>query len=173
MPSFQFPPQLIALQVPLLVLNNVVTLAVGPRYQLLRVFVSAPLLALLVAQSLYVVWDGGWGHQYALNVMVCGMVFQYIDWILLQNPDKEGWYKIQYENEEVGKKTDEGGVENSKRNGNGVVQKRLGYLPCGAGTSFWSRFWWAIRLSFTNRYVGWSNQVKNVNMEVPPTYPRL
>lgn len=173
MASFQLPAQLIALQVPLLVLNNAVALAVGPRYQFVRVFISAPLLALLVVQSLYRECDGGWGQQYALNVMVCGMVFQYIDWILLQSPDKEGWHKIQYGQEEVGKKTDKDELANDKMNGKGAVRKRYENLSGGAGTTFWSRLWWAIRLSLTNRYVGWSNQVKNINMEVPPTYPRL
>ena len=40
MALFQLPPQIITLQIPLLYLVNVLTLAVGSRRQLLRVSIS-------------------------------------------------------------------------------------------------------------------------------------
>jgi hypothetical protein len=42
-----------------------------------------------------------------------------------------------------------------------------------APEAFWERLWWAIRLSTTNRYVGWSCEAKNVPLEVGAEYPRL
>ncbi|USP80666.1 uncharacterized protein yc1106_07940 [Curvularia clavata] len=169
--SLQLPPIFQRFQAIFLILNNVVALALGPQRQFLRVFLTLPLLILLVAQSFYQEWDKGWGYKYGLEVFTMTMILQYVDWILLQSPDKEGWYKIQY-----GKEEDKAKASNGKPNGTGnatMPSKRYEREPGGAGTTFWSRMWWGIRLSFTNRYVGWSQQVKNVNMEVPPDYPRL
>jgi hypothetical protein len=161
MALFQFPSYLITLQVPLLYLINILTLATGPNHRLLRVSISLPLVLLLAAQSLYREWDSGWGYNFALNCGVCSRVFTYVDWILLRGPDKEGWYKIQY-------------GEKGKDDKNDNV-KKLDYkdTPGGAGRTFGGRAWWALRLSTSNRYTGWSNQVKNVYMEVPANYPRL
>jgi hypothetical protein len=54
-----------------------------------------------------------------------------------------------------------------------VSKKGYEDKPGGAGRTFLSRMWWALRLTTTPRYTGWSNQVKNVYMEVPADYPRL
>jgi len=162
MSLFQLPDIIITLQVPLLYLLNILTLATGPNHRLIRISITLPLLLLLAAQSLYREWgDAGWGYNFAINCGVCTRVFTYFDWILLGSPDKDGWYKLQYGKEVNDKKNDD--------------VKRMDYRdrPGGAGRSFWSRAWWALRLSTSNRYTGWSNQVKNVCMEVPDDYPRL
>ncbi len=161
MALWQLPPQIITLQIPLLYLINILTLAAGPNHHVIRVLISLPLVVLLVAQSLYREWHEGWGNHYIINCTVWSVVFTYVDWILLRGPDKEGWYKIRYgQNDKDSKKDDE-------------VQKGYEDIPGGAGRTFPSRLWWALRLVTTNRYVGWSNQVKNVYMEVPANYPRL
>ncbi|KAF1941963.1 hypothetical protein EJ02DRAFT_503108 [Clathrospora elynae] len=173
--SLQFPQQIITLQVPLLYLNNIIALAIGPQYQLLCVSITLPILVLLVAQSLYRDWDGPWGNHYALNCAVCGLPFAYFDWVLLARPDGEAWCKMKYGNEKEEEKENEEG----KRNGDGklgendVVKKKSRDMQGGSGKTFVSRLWWAMRLATTNRYVGWSNQVKNVVMEVPSDYPRI
>lgn len=173
--SLRLPPIFQRFQAPFLILNNIVALALGPQRHFSRVFLTLPLLILLVAQSPYQEWEKGWGYKYGAEVFTMTMILQYVDWILLQSPDKEGWYKIQYgkshEQEEVKAK-----ASNGKPNGTGhaaIPSKRYQREPGGAGTTFWSRVWWGLRLSFTSRYVGWSQQVKNINMEVPSDYPRL
>jgi hypothetical protein len=169
----QLPPIFMQLQAPLLVLNNVVALAIGPERQALRVSISLPLLVVLVAQSLYREWDVGWGYRYGYEIFVMTMIYQYFDWILVKSPDREGWYKIQY-GKGIEQEKDKDKMSNSQMNGNGAGEnRRYQLVPGGAGTTFWSRLWWGMRLSITNRYVGWSHQVKNVNMEVPSDYPRL
>lgn len=156
------PPLLITLQIPLLHVNNILALAITPRHQALRVGVSLPVLVLLVSQSLYREWDATWGMHYALNCAVLGTACIYIDWILLASPDKEGWYKIQYGKEEE-EKTRNGGVDGA------VKEKKKESVPQG----FWERVWWGIRLATTIRYVGWSNEVKNVPIEVSRSYSRV
>ncbi|EMD64284.1 hypothetical protein COCSADRAFT_89894 [Bipolaris sorokiniana ND90Pr] len=171
--SLQLPPIFLYLQFPILFLNNAVALALGPERQFLRVSISLPILVVFVAQSLYREWDVGWGYKYGMETFGMCLVYFYIGWILLKSPDKEGWYKIQYGKGNEQEK-DKDKMTNGKMNGNGVpAKKRYQHVPGGAGTTFWSRLWWATRLSFTNRYVGWSQQVKGVVMEVPSDYPRL
>ncbi|KAH7556534.1 hypothetical protein J3E72DRAFT_383847 [Bipolaris maydis] len=172
--SLQLPPIFLYLQFPILVLNNAVALALGPERQFLRVSISLPILVVFAAQSLYREWDVGWGYKYGTETFTMCLIYYYIGWILLKCPDKEGWYKIQYGKGNEQEKDRDKMVTNGKMNGNGVPSnKRYQYVPGGAGTTFWSRMWWATRLSFTNRYVGWSQQVKGVVMEVPSDYPRL
>ncbi|KAL6162273.1 hypothetical protein ACJQWK_11215 [Exserohilum turcicum] len=150
-------------------------LAVGPEHQVARVAISFPILLLFMAQSWYRQWDIQWGHRYAMECLSFAMMFDWIDRVLLSNPDREGWYKIHYgKGAALQKEKDE--TANGKMNGNGKAvapRKRYEIIPGGAGTTFWSRMWWGARLSVTNRYVGWSCQVKNINMEVPSDYPRL
>ena len=167
MALFQLPPQIITLQIPLLYLVNVLTLAVGSRRQLLRVSISLSLIVLLVTQSLYREWHAGWGNHYAINCGVWSCVFTYVDWVLLGSPEKEGWYKIQYG------KDGKNGDENKHKDNDKVSKKGYEDKPGGAGRTSLSRMWWALRLATTPRYTGWSNQVKNVYMEVPADYPRL
>ncbi|EUC48501.1 hypothetical protein COCMIDRAFT_23675 [Bipolaris oryzae ATCC 44560] len=171
--SLQLPPIFLYLQFPILVLNNIVALALGPERQFLRVAISLPILVVIAAQSLYRKWDVGWGYKYGAETFTMCLTYTYIGWILLSIPDKEGWYKIQYGKGNEQEK-DKNKMTNGKMNGNDVpANKRYQYVPGGAGTTFWSRLWWATRISCTNRYVGWSQQVKGVVMEVPPDYPRL
>lgn len=173
--SLELPPVLLALQFPILYLNNMAALAVGPEHQVARVAISFPILLLFMAQSWYRQWDIQWGHRYAMECLSFAMMFDWIDRVLLSNPDREGWYKIHYgKGAALQKEKDE--TANGKMNGNGKAvapRKRYEIIPGGAGTTFWSRMWWGARLSVTNRYVGWSCQVKNINMEVPSDYPRL
>lgn len=167
MALFQLPPQIITLQIPLLYLINILALAAGPNHHVLRVSITLPLVILLITQSLYREWYAGWGNHYAINCTVWSVVFNYVDWVLLGNPDREGWYKIRYKND--GKSGDDDKDEKKAD----VSMKTYEDEPGGAGRTFPSRIWWALRLATTNRYTGWSNQVKNVYMEVPADYPRL
>jgi hypothetical protein len=176
MVSLELPPQIISLQLPLIFLNNVFALALGPKHQFLRVSISLPILAILLAQSLYRQWDAGWGNHFGLNCAVWATAFTYVDWILLSNPDKEGWYKIQYgqtKEIEQGKKQNGDAKEHGKATGDGVAKEGYQDVKGGAGRTFWSRLWWGMRLATTTRYVGWYCQVKNVPVEVPSDYPRL
>ncbi|CAJ2511971.1 Uu.00g075960.m01.CDS01 [Anthostomella pinea] len=167
-PSLELPSIFIDLQIPLLYLNNIFALAIGPQHQGLRVAVSLPVHILLIAQSLYRQWRGPWGDHYALNCVVCSCTFIYVDWVLLKSPDKEAWRKIQY------------GGSGSKAKGKGVGGVKGGVKEQGKGKNaasvpqtFWGRVWWGLRLSTTARYVGWSCEVKNVPKEVDAGYSRI
>lgn len=165
-------PLLVTLQIPLLYMTNCITLAVSPRRQVLRVGLSLPIVILLISQSLHRAWEGRWGNHYALNCVVFSIAFTYVDWILLASPDEEVWFKIRY-----GKSVEGGERKQSVRakgngNGNGhpvTSSKGNDRVP----RIFWARLWWGMRLATTNRYVGWSCEVKNVRIEVNPEYPRL
>jgi hypothetical protein len=141
--SLQLHTPLIDLQIPLLYTTNIFALAISPSNRLLQLS-TLPIFVLLVSQSLYREWSGTWGIHYAVECMVLSVVWQYIDWILLQSPDREEWGKIHHENGEKEK----------------VPQR------------FWQRVWWGVRLASGNRYVGWSQEVKNVNKEVDGGYSR-
>jgi hypothetical protein len=145
--SFALPKLFIDLQVPLLYATNIFALALGPSNRVLQLSLTLPIFTLLVTQSLYREWSGTWGIHYAVECMVLSVVWQYVDWILLQSPDKEAWRKINYQN---------GGGEKEK-----------------APQGFWQRVWWGVRLASGNRYVGWSQEVKNVPREVGPEYSRV
>lgn len=93
-----------------------------------------------------------YGDAYPMNVAACCFLFSYLDQILLASPDKERWHKIQYDGK--GKVDDDNG--------------KIDAVP----KTFLGRIWWGIRISTTTRYTGWSQQVKNVQMEVPADYPR-
>ena len=95
----------------------------------------------------------------------------YVDWVLLKSPDKEGWRKIRYEDSH---ERPQAAVTKS----DDFVERRIrpddiGVRRTSSEDNFWSRIWWGMRLSTTSRYTGWTQQVKKVPMEVPPTYPRL
>jgi hypothetical protein len=157
MPTLALPQSIILLQIPLLYLTNILTLAIGPKNQDLRIGITLPIFGLLVIQSLYREWTGEWGHHYGLNCMVMTLVFMYVDWNLLSRPDEEKWRKISYE-------TGSGDGKTKRMN-----EKADTMVPTG----FWERAWWGVRLAMGNRYVGWSCQVKNVPVEVDASYPRL
>jgi hypothetical protein len=152
MPSLQLPKLFINLQIPLIILNNILALAIGPQYRSVQLLLSFPVLVLLVAQSLYREWDGGWGPLFGLNGAVLSAAFVWVDWIALGSPDTQAWGKIKYIKQKDGV----------------VVEKKESSPPRG----FLSRLWWAIRLATTIRYIGWSCQVKGVRMEVSADYPR-
>jgi hypothetical protein len=144
--SLALPKLFIDLQLPLLHLNTILALAIGPQNQVLRFGLTFPIFVLLVAQSLYREWSGTWGLYYGVECMMLTCVFVYIDWNILGSPDKENWTKIQYDR------------ENDKSKG----------VPQG----FWERAWWGVRLGTGSRYVGWSCEVKHVPKEVGAEYPR-
>ncbi|KAH7398778.1 membrane bound O-acyl transferase family-domain-containing protein [Phaeosphaeria sp. MPI-PUGE-AT-0046c] len=146
--SLELPQSLIAFQVPLLYLVNIFALALGPKHNVLRYGLTLPLFVLLVAQSLYRDWDGVFGMHYALGCMVLSVAFTYVEWNLLRIPDKEKWRKIRY--------------VQGKEEVEDVV-----------GDGFWERAWWGVRLAMGNRYVGWTQESKNVVKEVGPEYSRV
>jgi hypothetical protein len=179
MAFLELPPQIITLQVPLLYLNNILALAIGPKHQTLRLAISLPILILLVTQSLYRQWDAGWGNHYAINCLVWSVVFMYVDWILLSSPDKEGWRKIQYSVPQGASHPSARAFDDvvaGKITADEVVERKMWYKDTagGAGETFWTRYWWGARLATTNRYTGWSQQVKNMPMsDISSNYPRL
>jgi hypothetical protein len=142
--SLALPKIFIECQIPLLYLNNIVGLALGPKNQLLRIGLTLPVCGLLAAQSLYRQSNGAWGMYYGAECMVLSVVWVYVDWNLLGSPDKEKWHKIRDKSEDD-------------------------RVPQG----FWERAWWGVRLATGNRYVGWSNEVKNVPKEVDADYSRV
>ncbi|KAJ8106496.1 hypothetical protein OPT61_g9497 [Boeremia exigua] len=197
--ALQLPPVFTTLQVPLIMLTNITALAIGPRHRVLQFAFSVPVLIVLVAQSLYREWDGGWGLHYGLNCFVMSLVMDWVDWVLLNSPYREGWTKLEVRKGAV---KEEGGVVR-KEQGNGYASsngnlKSNGHASNGHASNghasnghaksnghatsmskddapkrFWSRFWWATRLTTTNRYPGWSCESKNVPVEVGPEYSRL
>jgi hypothetical protein len=173
MEAFKLPKILIDLQIPLLYLTNILALAIGPRNQVLRYGITVPLFALLVGQSWFREWSGAWGMHYALECMVVSVVWIYFDWNVLGRPDREGWRKTQYggEGKKVGEKENGHVNGNGGANGhaNGQTEKEKHSVP----QDFLKRAWWGTRLATGNRYVGWSQEVKNVPKEVAADYPRV
>ena len=84
----------------------------------------------------------------------------YFDWNVLQGPDREGWEKISYDKSEKEKGVN--GVNGERKKGEGKMRER----------GFKERLWWAVRLATTQRYVGWTQEVKNVPKEVGVDYSR-
>lgn len=177
--ALQLPPIFATLQPALILAANVFTLAIGPNHRVLQFAFSIPVLSILAAQSLYRDWDRGWGLHYGLNCFVVTSLVTWIDWILLNSPYKERWVKLEQHKgaarvkdggvapaESPAFPEDDSGVVRSKNSMGNPVEKR--YVPA----SFLQRFWWSGRLATTNRYVGWSSEVKNVPASVPSTYPR-
>lgn len=81
----------------------------------------------------------------------------YFDWNVLLGPDREGWEKISYDKSDGVKK----GI-NGEEKKDGKKRER----------GFKERLWWAVRLATTQRYVGWTQEVKNVPKEVDADYSR-
>jgi hypothetical protein len=152
--SLALPPIFSTLQIPLLYTINITSLALGPSHPILRSSIHA-LFILLVLQSLYKPSTGVFGMRYAMECLVWSVTWVYFDWNVLCRPDAEGWEKISY--------AEEKGVK-------GGEKKDVGKLDVKEG--FWNRMWWAIRLATTQRYVGWSQEVKNVRKEVDASYSR-
>ncbi|KAF2116638.1 membrane bound O-acyl transferase family-domain-containing protein [Lophiotrema nucula] len=144
-------PPLQKYQIPLLLLNNIFALSLKPGP--FRILFTLPILILLAWQSVLREYEQYFGDEYPLNVMVWTCIFTYLDWILLSSPDRERWHRIHY-----GKTSDAGDKRDGK---NDIVPQ-----------SFFSRAWWALRLAIQTRHIGWSQQVKNVRMEVDADYPR-
>jgi hypothetical protein len=164
--SLRLPPIFTTLQIPLLYTNNILGLALGPQHHFLRVSITLPALILLASQGLYREKDSAYGMRYSLDCLVLSLSFTYLDWVVLGSPDREGWRKLSHR-KDVGKG---GGKERGMGDGKVVVKKDLNYevVP----RAFWERVWWGLRLAAGNRYVGWSQQVKNVPVEVGPEYSR-
>lgn len=161
-------PFLVNLQVPLLYVNNIVALAIGPQHQAFRLAYSLPVLVLLLSQSLSRDWDVNWGLLYAINLTSLLLALVYVDWILLSSPDKEKWRRVRYN--EVVVATPQGKENGNGKLGNGNAQSNENVVPQG----FWSRARWGVRLAFAStRYPGWSCRVKNVPVvHVHSSYPR-
>ncbi|KAH7116819.1 membrane bound O-acyl transferase family-domain-containing protein [Dendryphion nanum] len=161
----ELPPSIRMLQLPLLYCTNILALSFKPSF--LRTAISLPIYILLVLQSLYQKDHVYYGIQYPMAALSLSLTFHYIDWILLANPDKERWHRIPVSN-------------NKRSNERKVIENSIGITKirpkneniATVPTNFSTRLWWAFRLSMTNRYVGWSNQVKNVPVEFEADYPR-
>ncbi|KAG9185169.1 hypothetical protein G6011_07713 [Alternaria panax] len=80
---------------------------------------------------------------------------------------RKGGYRIRYDKH---RKNEEDNEDEKKDK---VSKNGYKKMPGGAGAMFLSRLWWAIRLTTATRYTGWSNQVKNMYMEVPADYALL
>ena len=181
MPSLQLPSIFDALQLPLLLLTNVLALTIGPRQRVLQLGFSIPAWVLLASQSLYRDYSGAWGIHYAINCGVMSLMATYLDTVLLMSPDKEGWVKLRSRVETVKDNKDEAkksgqavGSDGFPRDDGSVVKSKnkevSGKSKAPIGSN--DRLWWAIRLACTNRYTGWSCEVKNVPVEVDDSYPR-
>ncbi|KAF2872957.1 membrane bound O-acyl transferase family-domain-containing protein [Massariosphaeria phaeospora] len=145
-------------QVPLIVLNNI--LALGLKPGITRIVLTLPTLVILVLQSYYKREPGYFNDEYPTNCMIMALAFMYVNWILLATPDRKRWHKIRY-----GKDGKQDGSISDRSNDSKV---QYDDVP----QSFWERVWWGARLATSNRYVGWSQQAKNVRMEVSSDYPR-
>ena len=181
MPSLQLPSIFDALQLPLLLLTNVLALTIGPRQRVLQLGFSIPAWVLLASQSLYRDYSGAWGIHYAINCGVMSLMATYLDTVLLMSPDKEGWVKLRSRVETVKDNKDEAkksgqdvGSDGFPRDDGSVVKSKNKEVSgkSKAPIGFNDRLWWAIRLACTNRYTGWSCEVKNVPVEVDDSYPR-
>ena len=187
--SLALPPLVGHLQIPLILVLNVFSLTQVRSHPLLTPLLSFPPLILLVSQSLYREWDRGWGLHYGINCFVMTLVFGWVEWVVLARPDGEGWVKVRRGEKKLGKKKEgerekrwgkEGKEGRWVRDGVGeklgaVKQKDGGVVKTKEKVpeGFLERFWWALRLATTNRYVGWSCEAKNVPLEVGFEYPRL
>ncbi|KAL5118952.1 hypothetical protein ACEQ8H_003081 [Pleosporales sp. CAS-2024a] len=168
MASLQLPRIFLHVQIPLLFLTNIVALAIGPQHQVVRLGMTLPLLGILVAQSLYRDWEIGWGIHYAIEIGIMQLAFVYLDWNVLGSPDKEGWRKIDYEQEEKERGAVNGNNKGAPPEG-GREKKHMGVVP----QTFWQRAWWGVRLSTGHRMVGWTQEVKNTPKEVAADYSRV
>jgi hypothetical protein len=151
--SLELPSIFHVLQGPLLQVNSIVALALCPERQALRVAITLPVLVALIAQSIYLKRNTEWSAQYAYNCFVISVGFLYLDCILLKSPDRERWRKLHYTQKGTGGK------------------ETIEELPKG----FWNRAWWGVRLSTTNRYVGWrmypSKFLLNIHACTSPSSP--
>jgi len=138
------------LQWPLMFFVHFVAMGFRPGF--FRIFLTLPPLLLLWYQSLYRKEFMYYGDQYPINVGVTMALFNYLDQVILANPDREGWHRI---SASVKKKDD------GKDGGENKIPQ-----------TYLKRVWWCMRYFTTTRFVGWSQQVKNVPIELPADYPR-
>ena len=122
---------------PLIYLVNILALAARPG--IYRTLATVPIVVLLLLQLPLRHEKGNFREDYPLGFMVLTLVFTYLDWIVLANPDKEQWHKIRGETKEK--------KEHDRNDG----------VP----STFMQRLWWAARLSVYLRGTGWSHQSKN------------
>jgi hypothetical protein len=151
--SLLLPPIFSTLQIPLLYATNVLGLAIGPQHRVLQLGITFPAVILLVALSLYRKVDTTYGLRYTVGVTVVSLCFMYFDWVVLKSPDREKWRKIRY----VKREGKDGGMKEELE---------------GETQGFGERLWWALRIASGNRYVGWTQQVKNLPPRVDADYPR-
>lgn len=177
--ALQLPPIFITLQPAFIVATNILTFAIGPNHRVSQFAFSVPVLFLLAAQSLYRDWDRGWGLHYGLNCFIVTSLATWVDWVLLNNPYKERWVKLKQRKgagELKDDKLDPTDDPTFPKDDGGVIRSKtdLQHDPENRGMppSFLERLWWAARLATTNRYVGWSCEVKNLPASVPPSYSR-
>ncbi len=104
MALLQLPVILPTFQVPLILLTNVITLAIGPQRRVLQFAFSVPVLFVLFAQSLYREWERGWGLHYGLNCFVMSLAMVWVDWMLLNSPGREDWMKLDVRQGILGKR---------------------------------------------------------------------
>jgi hypothetical protein len=142
----ELPPEIRQLQIPLLYLTNIISLGFKPGFS--RILLTLPITLILISQSLFASNEIYYGDKYSFACLALSVSFVSVDWILLANPDKEHWRK-RSSRKEVSKEVE------------GKEQKEDTSVP----QSFLKRVWWGIRLAPTTRYVGWSQEVKNVPVE--------
>lgn len=144
----ELPLAIRQLQIPLLFLNNIVALGFKPGP--VRIAITLPITLLLASQTLYDRETAYFGDKYSGACAALTLVSLYVDLILLASPDKEQWHKIRY-----GKKTGEGQDEDRS-------------VP----ETFLARVWWGLKLAPYLRYTGWSQQVKNIPVQLPQDFPK-
>lgn len=154
MSLLQLPPIFSTLQLPLLYANTILAHAIGPNHRALQVGITFPVLVVLVAQSLYRTLDAAYGMRYSVEMMVTARCLEYADQVVLGSAWRERWRKVRYVKINDGQ--------------DGEVKEVLEDMP----RTFWSRAYWGLRIAMGNRYVGWSQQVKNVPPRVSATYSR-
>ncbi|KAF2756077.1 hypothetical protein EJ05DRAFT_487879 [Pseudovirgaria hyperparasitica] len=90
-----------------------------------------------------------YAREYGMNNWLVQLCFIYFDWIILASPDKERWHKIHQA----------GTVQATKADTDEVPQ------------GFFARFWFALRMQFNTRGIGWSHQPEKAPRSYPPGYP--
>lgn len=144
----ELPLAIRRLQIPLLLLNNIVALGFKPGS--LRIIITLPITLLLISQTLYDKETVYYSDKYSGACGALTLVSLYVDWILLASPDREKWHKINYRKKAVDGQDEDKSVPES----------------------FVARVWWGLKLAPYLRYTGWSQQVKNVPVQLPHDFPK-
>lgn len=119
----------------------------------LRTIISALLFAGITWTALRYRLDAPFVESYMFFSIHGTMLCNWVDRVMLQNPDKQRWHKTSDESpHEV---QDQGGEEEFR-------------VPQG----YWKRLAWSFQYTLAIRGVGWSHQVKNVPQAPDRNYNR-